>query len=104
MNASESDLPVSDYRKAVLDHQLILKERMRRVKHKVAVISGKGGVGKSTVIVNLAVAFANRKNRGSSSWRAVLSERASKGAFARPAPGKHPGQRVIPPHIVVKQH
>jgi ATP-binding protein involved in chromosome partitioning len=31
---------------------------MGKVKHKVAVISGKGGVGKSTVTVNLAIAFA----------------------------------------------
>jgi ATP-binding protein involved in chromosome partitioning len=33
---------------------------MSKVKHKVAVISGKGGVGKSTVTVNLAIAFAMR--------------------------------------------
>jgi len=35
-----------------------VKERMGKVKHKIAVISGKGGVGKSVVTVNLAVAFA----------------------------------------------
>jgi ATP-binding protein involved in chromosome partitioning len=35
-----------------------LKKNLSRVKHKIAVISGKGGVGKSTVAANLAMAFA----------------------------------------------
>jgi ATP-binding protein involved in chromosome partitioning len=40
-----------------------LRERMDRVKHKVAVMSGKGGVGKSLVTVNLAAALAAEGKR-----------------------------------------
>jgi Mrp family chromosome partitioning ATPase/predicted Fe-Mo cluster-binding NifX family protein len=39
------------------DEQLI-QEALRTVKHKIVIMSGKGGVGKSTVAVNLAVALA----------------------------------------------
>jgi ATP-binding protein involved in chromosome partitioning len=34
-----------------------LRERLVRVRHKVAVMSGKGGVGKSLVTINLAAAL-----------------------------------------------
>ncbi|MCW4006344.1 MAG: Mrp/NBP35 family ATP-binding protein [Candidatus Bathyarchaeota archaeon] len=35
-----------------------LKTQLGKIKHKIAIISGKGGVGKSTVTANLAMAFA----------------------------------------------
>lgn len=41
-----------------------LREKMSKVKHKVAVISGKGGVGKTMVTINLAIAFAKKSNLG----------------------------------------
>lgn len=44
--------------KTVEEQERRLRERMSRVKHKIAVISGKGGVGKTMVTVNLAIAFA----------------------------------------------
>ena len=40
-----------------------LAARLAKIEHKIVVLSGKGGVGKSTVAVNLAVALAERGMR-----------------------------------------
>ncbi len=43
------------------EERAALKKNMDRISHKIIVLSGKGGVGKSTVAVNLAVSLAEKK-------------------------------------------
>lgn len=43
-----------------LKEKLALQNTMGKIKHKIIILSGKGGVGKSTVATNIAVALALR--------------------------------------------
>lgn len=48
---------------AEIREKLALQDTMGRIKHKIIVLSGKGGVGKSTVATNVAVALSQKNQK-----------------------------------------
>jgi len=58
MTSREEALKRREAIKKMIEIEKKIAENLKNVKYKVAIISGKGGVGKSTVAANLAVALA----------------------------------------------
>ena len=67
-----------------------IAERMATVKHKILVLSGKGGVGKSTFSAQLAFALASQGKEVGAGWNGWL---VWVGVGERPSPAAQAGKK-----------
>jgi ATP-binding protein involved in chromosome partitioning len=79
------------------DDPLGVRENLRGVKHRIVVFSGKGGVGKTTVAVNLAYALAKRNCAVGLLDADLTGPDVPKMIGLREQPQTGEGNRLIPP-------